>query len=253
MAVPDYQSLMLPLLQYCSDGSEKRIKDAVDSISDNLHLSEEDRSELLPSGKQTVISNRLHWAATYLIKANALERTKRAHFRITDRGKHLLKEYPGSINVATLRKFPEFLAFLTGGTSEDTASEQVNAPIASSEVANSATTPEEAIQQAEKQITDALTGLLLDRIWELSPAFFESLVVDLIVAMGYGGSRASVVQRLGKSGDAGIDGVVNEDPLGLDVVYIQAKRYAANNTIGRESIQQFAGALDGKRATKEFS
>jgi restriction system protein len=250
MAVPDYQSLMRPLLDFSSDGHEKRIKDAIDGIATKLHLTDEDRVELLPSGKKTVLSDRVQWAATYLAKAGAIQRTKRAHFQITDLGRQLLKDHPDGISVPVLKQFPEFLDFLTGGSPGGSTNEQINIPVGSSEITSSVATPDEAIQQAEKQITDALKGQLLDRISELSPAFFESLVIDLIVAMGYGGSRASVVQRLGKSGDAGIDGVVNEDPLGLDVVYVQAKRYAAANSIGRDVIQQFAGALDGKRATK---
>jgi restriction system protein len=241
---------MRPLLEYCADGLEKRVKDAIVGIANELHLTDEERLELLPSGKKTVLSDRVHWAATYLAKARAIERTKRAHFRITDRGRQLLKEHTEGINVTTLKQFPEFLDFIAGGSTSGAPGEQVNIASSSSEIVNSAVTPEEAIQHAQKQITDALKGLLLERILDLSPAFFESLVIDLIVAMGYGGSRANVVQRLGKSGDEGIDGVVNEDPLGLDVVYIQAKRYAAENTIGRDRIQQFAGALDGRRATK---
>lgn len=248
MAIPDYQSLMRPLLAFGADGTEKNINDAIEGIAEQLHLSEEERRQLLPSGKQAVIANRVHWARTYLDKAGALRRTRRSHFIVTDRGQALLKANPDRIDVKVLQQFPEFLAFQSAksdGPAEDNVSTTVSSPIPQLDV-----TPEEAVQQAEAQILQNLRSQLLVRIGELSPSFFERLVVDLIVAMGYGGSRASVVQRLGKSGDEGIDGVVNEDPLGLDVVYIQAKRYAADNTIGRDRIQQFAGALVGQGASK---
>jgi restriction system protein len=251
MPIPDYQSLMLPLLAFASDGSEKNINDAIKGIADQLKLTAEERSQLLPSGKQAIFANRVHWARTYLDKAGAIRRTRRSHFEITERGKKLLAEKPTQINVQVLKQFPEFIAFQAPKTTDGIGSVVPSAPDdATVEIAETSVTPEEAVQQAETQILESLKGQLLNRIWELSPSFFERLVVDLIVAMGYGGSRANVVQRLGKSGDEGIDGVVNEDPLGLDVVYIQAKRYAADNTIGRERIQQFAGALVGQGASK---
>ena len=247
MTIPDYQSLMRPLLAFGQDGAEKNIRDAVSSIAKQINLSDEERDLLLPSGKQSVFSNRVHWARTYLDKSGAIKKTRRSHFVITDRGKKLLAENSERINVAVLRQFPEFVAFQTPKVSNDgeTAIEVQDVALP-----QTTATPEEAIQQAETQISNNLKSQILERISALSPTFFERLVVDLIVARGYGGSRNSVAQRLGKSGDEGIDGIVNEDPLGLDVVYLQAKRYAADNTIGRERIQQFAGALAGKRATK---
>lgn len=248
MSIPDYQSLMRPLLAFAADGSEKNINNAIKGIADQLKLSDDERNQLLPSGKQAIFANRVHWARTYLDKAGAIKRTRRSHFEITDRGKQLLADNPTRIDVQVLKKFPEFVAFQTPKTIDQTAAGTA-APLAT-ELPESAVTPEEAMQQAEAQIFENLKSQLLIRIWELSPSFFESLVVDLIVKMGYGGSRDNVVQRLGKSGDEGIDGVVNEDPLGLDVVYIQAKRYAADKTIGRERIQQFAGALVGQGASK---
>jgi restriction system protein len=249
MPIPDYQSLMRPLLAFGADGSEKNINDAIKGIADQLKLTDDERHQLLPSGKQAIFANRVHWARTYLDKAGALKRTRRSHFEITDRGKQLLKGNPSRIDVQVLKQFPEFIAFQTPKAVDDTES-SITSPPTATELPESAVTPEEAIQQAEAQIFENLKSQLLVRISELSPSFFERLVVDLVVAMGYGGSRNSVAQRLGKSGDEGIDGVVNEDPLGLDVVYIQAKRYAADNTIGRERIQQFAGALVGQGASK---
>lgn len=245
MPVPDYQTFMRPLLIFGQDGGEKNIGEAIKVLADEFQLTEQERSQLVPSGKQTLLANRVHWARTYLAKAEAIKRTRRSHFIITDRGKELLQKYPKRIDVSALNQFPEFVAFRTGH--KEKQHEQVETisplPIGSA-------TPEEAIEGAEEEITGNLQSQLLERIFELSPAFFEQLVVDLIVAMGYGGSRGAVAQRLGKSGDEGIDGIVNEDPLGLDVVYLQAKRHAKDNTVGRPMIQQFAGALVGQGASK---
>jgi len=246
MALPDYQMLMRPLLAFGADGKEKNINDAIRALSQEFKLSTEEQNQLLPSGKQTIFANRVHWARTYLDKAGALSRTRRSHFVVTDRGRELLRDYAGRIDAKILRKFPEFLEFQTPKTDRENG----DAVQADRPYEPPSATPEEIIQDAEEAISANLKGQLLNRIQELTPAFFERLVVDLIVAMGYGGTRDSVAQRLGKSGDEGIDGVVNEDPLGLDVVYIQAKRYASENTIGRERIQQFAGALVGQGASK---
>jgi restriction system protein len=246
MPIPDYQSLMRPLLAFGQDGKEKNIGEAIASIANQLNLSKTDREQQLPSG-QTIFYNRVHWARTYLDKAGAIKKTRRSHFVITDRGRRLLADNPDRISVPILRQFAEFVAFQkpkasdTGGVVGDSRDD---------ELPQTNATPEEAIQQAETQISNNLKSQILERIAELSPTFFERLVVDLVVAMGYGGSRNSVAQRLGKSGDEGIDGIVNEDPLGLDVVYLQAKRYAVGNTIGRDRIQQFAGALVGQGAQK---
>jgi restriction system protein len=249
MSVAGYQTFMRPLLAFGADGQEKSIRDAINVIADKLHLNAEDRQLLVPSGKQTLLDNRVHWARTYLDKAGALKRTRRSHFVVTDRGRELLKQHPDRIDAHILRQFPEFLAFKNtkaqaNGSEGMAQSEDETLPELSS------ATPEDMLQTAEAAIAERLRAQLLERIQELSPTFFERLVVDLIVAMGYGGSRDSVVQKLGKSGDQGIDGVVNEDPLGLDVVYVQAKRYAPDNTVGRERIQQFAGALVGQGASK---
>ena len=246
MAVPDYQSLMRPLLVFGSDGKEKNINDCINALADEFKLSEEDRQLRLPSGKQTYLANRVHWARTYLDKAGAVRRTRRSHFVVTDRGLELIKSHPKRIDGSVLRKFPEFVAFQTPKDTDETNPEPQLQKLESL----SSSTPDEAIQTAELELIRTLRFQILERIAELSSSFFEGLVVDLIVAMGYGGSRERVVQRLGKSGDEGIDGVVNEDPLGLDVVYIQAKRYGKDNIVGRERIQQFAGALVGQGANK---
>jgi restriction system protein len=240
---------MRPLLAYGADGQEKNIRAAISAIADELQLTDDDRRLLVPSGKQTLLDNRVHWARTYLDKAGALKRTRRSHFVVTDRGKELLKQYPDKIDGSVLQQFPEFLAFknakaqLDSGEEADQSEDQVVRELPS-------VTPEDMIETAEAAISEKLRTQLLDHIQEQPPSFFERLVIDLIIAMGYGGSRNNVVQELGKSGDEGIDGVVNEDPLGLDVVYVQAKRYASENTVGRERVQQFAGALVGRGASK---
>ena len=251
MAIPDFQTFLRPLLQHASHGNECFMGDAISALADEFALSPEERLQLLPSGSQAILSNRVQWACTYLTKAIALKRTRRSHFVITDRGKTLLADYPDRLTVKILKQYPEFAAFHAPPSqmAEEPAANENDSSF--SVIGDGQTeTPEEAIQTAEGAILTSLREQLLTRISELSPAFFERLVIDLIVAMGYGGSRQIVAQRLGKSGDEGIDGVVNEDPLGLDMVYIQAKRYAPENTIGRERIQQFAGALVGQAATK---
>jgi len=251
LAIPDYQSFMRPVLSFAADGSEYSTKVVISAVADHFGIPEEDRAVMLPSGKQTVLANRVHWAVTYLGKAGALERTRRGHFRITDRGRKLLEENPATVTVKVLQQFPEFMAFQAPSLTSETAAPTGEPSTDTKLVAEPpGVTPEEAIQSAEDTILANLRSQVLARIGELSPTFFERLVVDLIVAMGYGGNRQIVAKRLGKSGDEGIDGVVNEDPLGLDMVYIQAKRYASDNTVGRERIQQFAGALVGQAATK---
>jgi restriction system protein len=245
MPVPDFQTLMRPLLAYGQDGQEKNIGEAIKALADEFHLNEQERSQLLPSKKQTTIQNRVYWARFYLDKAGAVKKTSRSHFIITDRGRELLQKNPKRIDISVLNEFPEFVAFRTGH--EENQHETVETipphPIG-------AATPEEAIDGAEKEISQNLQSQLLERIFELSPTFFEQLVLDLIKAMGYGDKKGAISERTGGSGDEGFDGIVNEDSLGLDKIYLQAKRYAKDNTIQRPMIQQFAGALAGKGASK---
>jgi restriction system protein len=246
VSIPDYQSCMRPLLAYAADGSEKGIRPAFDELAKEFGLTPEERTQLLPSGKQSLFENRVHWARTYLDKAGAIRRTRRAHFQITERGRELLASNPKKITTQDLKKFSEFQEFQS--IKKDNGEILAPAGEPKEYAADSSQTPEEAIVEAQQKIEDSLRDELLTRISELNPAFFEQLVVDLIVAMGYGGSKSIVAKRIGQSGDEGIDGVVNEDPLGLDVVYIQAKRYAEGNNVGRERIQQFIGALIGQGA-----
>lgn len=240
MAVPDYQSLMLPALQLLSDGKEHTTGQLTDSLAAKLKLAEADRRELLSSGVQTRFANRVGWAITYLKKALLFESTGRATVRITSRGQAALKENPPLINVAYLGRFPEFVEFRRRSV--------LKAPPTPGAAPNPTETPAETMGNAYLTLRENLVQELQDRIRQCSPRFFERLVVDLLVAMGYGGSLRDAGQAVGQSGDGGIDGFIKEDKLGLDVVYIQAKRWEAN--VGRPIVQTFAGSLDGQRARK---
>ncbi len=240
MAIPDYQSLMLPLLQFLADKQEHSFQETVDVISREFHLSEEELRELLPSGKQPIFANRVGWARTYMKKAGLLESTKRGSFRITDRGLKVLSQKPTKINVKFLRQFPEFIEFQA--IKHEKGEEQKEAEEEKDK------TPEELLETAYQQLNDQLVSDLLKQIKEIPPALFEKIVVELLVAMGYGGTLRDAGQAIGKSGDEGIDGVIKEDRLGLDAIYLQAKKW--ENTVGRPEIQKFAGALQGQRAKK---
>ena len=234
MAIPDYQSIMLPLLKLAGDRKEHSLREAIEALADEFDLADEERKELLPSGRQATFNNRVGWARTYMKKAGLLESTRRGYFRITKRGLDILKENPEDINVAFLRQFPEFVEFQTPRRKkEDKGDEQ---------------TPGEDIESAYQRVRRELTKELLQTVKGCSPAFFERLVIDLLVKMGYGGTRKDAGQAIGKSGDGGIDGIIKEDRLGLDTVYIQAKRW--DGTVGRPEIQKFAGALAGQKAKK---
>jgi len=245
MTIPDYQSLMLPLLQCAENGREVRTSDCVDLLGKKLGLSESDMNELLPSGKQTVFSNRIHWARTYMAKANLVEPTKRGHFKITQRGQKMLSSNPDKINNDTLSRFPEFQEWR-----ERSVADKNSKGGATAEPVHQDLTPEEAIESFSLLLNRQLQKDVLDSILNASPSFFEKVIVDLLIAMGYGGGRAEMGEALGQSNDGGVDGVVKEDALGLDVVYIQAKRYNPSNTIGRAAIQAFVGSLEGFNASK---
>jgi len=244
MAVPDYQSVMLPLLRFvAAKGGEISTAEAVEALAQEFGLTDQDLREMLPSGIQPRFFNRVGWAATYMKKAGLLEATRRGHFRITSRGQELLKKRPPAINVKLLEQYPEFLEFqqLKGTRSGK------NAAQGSGET--SPVTPSEALEAAYQNLRDELAGELLPKLKKSSPSFFERLVVDLLVKMGYGGSRADAGKAIGKSGDGGIDGIIKEDRLGLGVVYIQAKRWESN-PVGRPAVMQFAGALQAQKANK---
>lgn len=240
MTIPNYQSIMLPLLEYAGDGQEHLLRTAYDDLSDIFNLSVEDREELLPSGRQSTFENRVGWARTYLKKAGLLSSPKRGYFQITQRGSDVLNEKLGAIDVAYLRRFPEFVEFQTS------SNKQSPKPIDLSE--DQGVTPEEAMEASYLKLRSELASELLETIMTCSASFFERLVVDLLVKMGYGGTRKDAGTAIGRSGDGGIDGIIKEDRLGLDVVYIQAKRWG--DTVGRPEIQKFAGALLGQQARK---
>jgi len=246
MAVPDYQSVMLPLLQFAAQQeTETSTSEAVEALAKKLGLTGDDLKEMLPSGIQSTFVNRVGWASTYMKKAGLLEATRRGFYQITDRGRDLLKKQTKTINVKLLKQYPEFLEFqqLKGTRSSDKVTESKG----TSDI--STATPSEALEAAYENLRDELADELLTRLKKISPAFFERIVVELLVKMGYGGSRADAGKAIGRSGDGGIDGIIKEDKLGLDVVYIQAKRWD-KNPVGRPDVMQFAGALQAQRANK---
>ncbi|MEI7441601.1 MAG: restriction endonuclease [bacterium] len=243
MAIPDYQTVSLPLLKLVGAKGTISIKDAIDAISSQFKLTPEERGTLLPSGKQEIIVNRVGWARTYMKKAGLLTSPQRGVIEITDRGKQVLSENPAIINVSFLTRFPEFEEFraLKNSIENGTTKSEVKTE-------ESSATPEELLENSYQDLKANLLDEMIEKIKTCSPQFFERLVVDTIVRMGYGGSRKEAGKAIGQSGDEGIDGIINEDRLGLDVIYLQAKRWEAN--IGRPEIQKFAGALQGKRAKK---
>ncbi len=242
MPVPDYQSIMRPLLNEVSDGREYKFRDIIEVLAKRFQLSDEERSELLPSGHQAIFDNRVGWAKTYLKKAGLVDSPRRAFLKITDRGHKVLKAAPEEINIKFLKKYPEFVDFQAG--KKNNSEEIIN------EEEENEQTPEESLEASYIKIRKALAQELLNRIIELPPSFFEKLVVELLVKMGYGGSIKDAGKAMGKSGDEGIDGTIKEDKLGLDIIYIQAKRWQAGNVVGRPEIQKFVGALAGQGAKK---
>ena len=237
-SVPTYEQLMSPLLQAAADGQSHRVREVAAQIADRLDLPELLRQESLPDGRNKLI-HRLEWARTYLKKAGLLEYPGRGLFRITDRGIDAIKRHPTGINNRFLQQFPEFLEFKAKKTDHHDP--------AVSDVQD--LDPEEAIENAYQSVRAAVEDDLLSRLKAAPPDFFERLVVDLLLKMGYGGSRKEAGRAIGKSGDEGIDGVIDEDLLGLDVVYVQAKRWS-DQSVSRQHIQQFVGALQGRRARK---
>jgi restriction system protein len=242
MAIPDFQSIMLPLLKLAGDGKVHSIHKAVEELAGHFSLTEEERSKLLPSGQQPVFYNRVGWARTYLKKAGLLEDPRRGYFRITKRGEEVLEQDPPEIDRRFLRQFPEYVEFrkVTKKARESKEKEEELEEL----------TPEEDLESAYQQIREDLAEKLLSYVLNSGAGFFEKLVVELLVKMGYGGSRREAARAVGTSGDEGIDGIIDEDRLGLDVIYIQAKKWKSDNPVGRPEIQKFVGALQGKRARK---
>lgn len=242
MAIPDYQSVMLPLLRFAGDRQEHSLRETIDALADVFGLTADERKELLPSGQQQVFDNRVGWARTYLTKAGLLQKTRRSHYEISERGLEVLAGNPERIDVKFLDRFQDFREFraLKGTRSGSSAPTTVEA--------DQDTTPEEALESAYGRLRDSLATEILQQVKTASPSLFERLVVELLLKMGYGGSRQDAGRAIGRSGDEGIDGIIKEDRLGLDIIYIQAKRWEAG--VGRPEVQKFAGALQGQRAKK---
>lgn len=240
MAIPDYQSIMLPLLRYTGDNQEHSLLEAIEKLSQHFKLTDEELKQLLPSGRQGIFVNRVGWASTYMKKARLLESTRRGYLKITERGLSVLKDMPSHININFLDQFEEFKEFRAlkkDKSAETSIIEQ-----------NQSSTPAEIFENSYQALKETLANDLLSQIKLSPPSLFEKIVVELLVKMGYGGSRTDAGKAIGKSGDEGIDGIIKEDRLGLDIIYIQAKRW--ENTVSRPEIQKFAGALQGQRAKK---
>lgn len=255
MPIPDYQTLMLPLLRAAQERdaksqSDTKIADVVSELADAFQLSDEERAELLPSGRQTIFSNRVHWAKAYLSKAELIESTGRGVFRLTQAGTQVLNDPPARIDNQFLEKFAKFRAFRDRAAESDTAECPANGAAPPKPASPVELTPDDAMRAAQTALDAQLAGELLDRILASTPEFFERLVVNLLTAMGYGGSTHQAARALGKSGDGGVDGVIDQDPLGLDRIYVQAKRYARDNSVGAGAIRDFFGALDHFKANK---
>ncbi len=237
MPIPDFQTIMLPLLQFCSDGKERSNRETMDALASHFGLTENERKELLPSGQQTTFENRAAWAKAHMKMAGLIENTGRGVFRITPRGLEALSQQPQKINLRWLQQYPEYLEAKNRRKPRKIESEEPEEK-----------TPEEVLEEAYQSLRDNLAGELLQQLKNAPPAFFENVVVEVLLRMGYGGSRKDAGQAIGKAGDGGIDGIIKEDKLGLDIIYLQAKRWGT--TVGRPEIQKFAGALQGQRARK---
>ena len=239
--IPDYQALMRPLLE-AAEGGPRKVSDVVAELSDRFELTDEECAELLPSGKQTKIMNRVHWARTYLKQAGLVSNPRRGWYELTEQGRAALSAPSAVINAKYLEQFDRFQDFKSR-TRKGDDDEDVAAP-------DDSETPDESIQVAHKRLNAALQASLLDYVRGASPAFFERLIVELLIAMGYGGSTEEAGRALGQSGDNGVDGVIDQDPLGVDQIYLQAKRYGTSNLVGPSDIRDFYGALSIHRATK---
>lgn len=245
MAIPDYQTCMLPFLRFLGDNTEHSLRETEESLAKHFNLTDAERAELLQSGQQGIFKNRIGWARTYLKKAGLVEAPRRGVFKITNRGLTTLATNPSRIDGKFLEQFPEFIEFkeiskTENGNKTDSVLANI-APVATA-------TPEEAIELAYQGLREQLAQELLTVVMSCSPTFFEQLVVDLLVKMGYGGSRRDAGERIGQTSDGGIDGIIKEDRLGLDAIFIQAKRW--QGSVGRPEIQKFVGALQGQRARK---
>ena len=251
MAVPDYQSMMYPVLEQHADGRELPLKEMRAGVARVLQLSPGDLADLLPSGQLTRFTDRANWAYTYLKQAGLLRLVRRGVYQITERGQQALKDSGGRIDNSYLKRYPEFVDFINrvNRPARAVTTSEMASP-GSTEVERDELTPDEMIRQGYQRVRSGVASELLDRLRRASPAFFEQAVVDLLVAMGYGGSHEDAASVIGQTGDEGIDGIIKEDRLGLESIYIQAKRWKEGANVGRPDIQQFAGALQGQKARK---
>jgi restriction system protein len=240
MAIPDYQTIMLPLLRLAGDKKEHSLRETIERLASEFKLTDIEKKELLPSGRQEVLDNRVGWARTYLKKAGLIEITRWGYFRITERGLELLKESPLKISVSLLYKYPEFREFKSRVESKSAIKVEKEEDIG---------TPKEQLENAYQKLTDELAKDLLQELKTVSPTQFEHIVIDLLVRMGYGGSYKDAAKAIGGVGDEGVDGVISEDRLGLSRIYMQAKRWQ-NKYVGHPEIRDFSGALDLKHAEK---
>jgi restriction system protein len=253
MTIPDFQTLMLPVLQVSADG-EVHIGDVVGKLAAEFSLSEEEQAHLLPSGRQTTFANRVHWSKSYLGKARLVALSGRGRFTITDRGREVLAAQPKRIDIKFLQRFPEFATFRNdSGSGIETENDDVEhlSQLTEKKSEELMLTPDETIRVAYRRLEAALAEDLLSRVRQGTPAFFERVIVQLLMKMNYGGSVDALDSALtGGSGDGGIDGVIDQDPLGLDRIYVQAKRYQDGSSVGSGAIRDFFGSLDKVRATK---
>lgn len=238
--IPDYQSLMRPVLEYSQNG-EVSISDTIEVLAAKFALSDDEKNQLLPSKKQTRFANRVNWAKSYLKQAGLVEITGRGLYRITDRGVKALKAHDGKIDKAYLEKFDDFLDFQNRASDKNESSD---------ETSFSSETPDETLREAFDKISANFATDLLERVRAGTPEFFENLIIQLLLAMGYGGTSEDAGEAIGQTGDGGVDGVIDQDPLGVDQIYIQAKRYAEGNNVGSGAIRDFFGALNIKKAQK---
>lgn len=243
MAIPDYQSFLLPYLKLAGDNQIHSCREAYQILREQCNLSEDEKRQMLPSGQQTIVDNRIGWARTYLKKAGLINQPKRGLFQITERGKNVLRQNLEKIDLEFLTQFPDFQEFRAkrNKPNDESDTQEELTPI-------DRKNPIERLEDAYQEVINDISQELLDTVKDVSPSFFEKLVIDLLVKMGYGGSRKDAGQAVGRSGDEGIDGIIKEDRLGLDTIYIQAKRW--DSVVGRPEIMKFAGALQGQRAKK---
>lgn len=248
MGVPDFQAFFYPILKYSSDGQEHSLDEIRAFLTQKFSLTDEDKAERVPSGTQTKFDNRIYWTKSYFSKAKLIENTKRSHFKITDRGLKFLQKFDSSISINDLKTIEEFKEFNNGNTfiSDSTTIETKTGVDSLLEIK----TPLEKLEETYQYIQHELASELLEKIRLNTWQFFEDLVVDLMVKMGYGGSRSKAGESIKRTNDEGIDGIINEDKLGLDVIYLQAKMWKTETSIGRPEIQKFVGALHGQRAKK---